>query len=81
MPYSAPIGPSYPQYVAVVRHTEISGGYPVTVHLSAVLGDASVADADAIVQKAIDALAGAGFAVLEAAKATEYRQNITVTPA
>lgn len=81
MSYSEPIGPAYPRYILSMRHPPIEGDYPLTLQISHAANDESSADADAIIQKTIDALTGAGFEILEATKQYEYRQTITITPA
>lgn len=81
MAYSPPIGPNYPRYAVAVRHPEIEGSYPVVLTITHSLGDQAEADADVIVQKAIDVLTRAGFELVEASKEYEYRQAITATPA
>ncbi|WP_328846111.1 hypothetical protein [Streptomyces sp. NBC_00258] len=80
MAYSEPIGPSYPRYTLSIRHQPIQGDYPLTLQISHAANDELDADADAIIQKAVDTLTTAGFEVLEATKRYEFRQSITVTP-
>lgn len=80
MAYSEPIGPAYPRYTVSARHSAIEGTYPLTLQISHGVNDESPSDADAIIQKAIDALVGAGFELAEGTKTYQFRQNITPTP-